>query len=334
MPVFMDEEKTFFEKAEALKNGVKYNDILHDCAVADINGNMYTLQKQVIDASDRDWYKSRIAGKNFLTDPYVSRSDNKVIMTFCVPIFNESRKVIGMIGVAILSDWLSNNIADIVVGSSGECYILDTEGMTVAHKNKQVVESMYNLVDESKKDKSLESTASFLRHALQTDESEVGYYTYKGEYFIASFSTIKTTDWKVIIKAPRHEFLQTIESLKISMYGIGILILVISLIIIYIVERAIVRPINKTVEALHGIAMGEGYLTVRLPLRGNDEVTDLALYFNETIAKIALSIKTVDDNARVMEGIGAELASNMTETASSVHEISSNIESVKGQPLE
>ena len=93
------------------------------------------------------------------------------------------------------------------------------------------------------------------------------------------------------------------------------------------------RPINKTVEALHGIAMGEGYLTVRLPLRGNDEVTDLALYFNETIAKIALSIKTVDDNARVMEGIGAELASNMTETASSVHEISSNIESVKGQPL-
>ena len=95
MPVFMDEEKTFFEKAEALKNGVKYNDILHDGAVADINGNMYTLQKQVIDASDRDWYKSRITGKNFLTDPYVSRSDNKVIMTFCAPIFNESRKVIG-----------------------------------------------------------------------------------------------------------------------------------------------------------------------------------------------------------------------------------------------
>ena len=47
------------------------------------------------------------------------------------------------------------------------------------------------------------------------------------------------------------------------------------------------------------------------------QVTDLSLYFNETIAKIASSIKAVDNNAHIMEGISSELSSNMTETARS-----------------
>ena len=43
MPVFIDMEKTFFEKAEAFKNEVKYNSILHDGAIADSNGKMIKL---------------------------------------------------------------------------------------------------------------------------------------------------------------------------------------------------------------------------------------------------------------------------------------------------
>ena len=58
---------------------------------------------------------------------------------------------------------------------------------------------------------------------------------------------------------------------------------------------------------------------------GNDEITDMAEYFNETIAKIDLSIKAVGESSDTMENVGSTLASNMTETASAVHEISSNI---------
>ena len=39
------------------------------------------------------------------------------------------------------------------------------------------------------------------------------------------------------------------------------------------------------------------------------------------------------ENSNVMEEIGEELASNMTETASAVHEISANIDGVKQQTL-
>ena len=56
-------------------------------------------------------------------------------------------------------------------------------------------------------------------------------------------------------------------------------------------------------------------------------------YFNETIAKIGASIQVVGTNSKIMEGVGNELASNMTETASAVNEISVNIDGVKQQAL-
>ena len=125
----------------------------------------------------------------------------------------------------------------------------------------------------------------------------------------------------------------TIKILKNGIYAISTIILVIALIVVYLVAEKLVKPIQKTTMALKGIAKGEGDLTVRLPLQGNDEITDLSLYFNQTIEKIRIAIKNVDLNANTMEGVASELASNMTETASSIHEISSNIESVKQQAL-
>ena len=100
-----------------------------------------------------------------------------------------------------------------------------------------------------------------------------------------------------------------------------------------ITAQSIVKPINAIVGALKEIAEGEGDLTVRLPISGNDEITDLSQYFNQTISKIGASIQNVGINTNIMGDIGSELASNMTETASAVHQISANIDGVKQQAL-
>ena len=125
----------------------------------------------------------------------------------------------------------------------------------------------------------------------------------------------------------------TVSTLRRSLYTLGVIILVVALTIVYFVARTMVKPVQTAVNALKNIAQGEGDLTVRLPLIGNDEVTDLSVYFNETIAKISASIQAVGANSAAMEEIGNELASNMTETASAVNEISANIEGVKQQTM-
>ena len=125
----------------------------------------------------------------------------------------------------------------------------------------------------------------------------------------------------------------TVAVLRASLLGIGVIILVIALVVVFFVAQAMVKPIGVTVEALKNIAQGEGDLTVRLPIHGNDEITDLSEYFNETIAKIGSSIKSVGDGSKVMQSIGDELSSNMTETASAINEITANIDGVKQQTM-
>ena len=272
-------------------------------------------------------------GKSFISEPLLARTTQKLIQVISVPVYDNNHQIIGVLSADIDGLWLSRQIEDIVVGKTGNCYIMGNTGIIIADTDTNLVKSQANIIEQAKTNTALTSAAVFLDHVLDTDESEVGYYTYQDTAYISSFATMKTTDWSVIIRAPVNEFMGTVDSLRIRMYITGIIILLIALVIIFFIARTMVQPVQKVVFALRDIAQGEGDLTVRLPIHGNDEVTDLSEYFNETIAKIGASIQAVGTSSDEMEEIGNELASNMTETASAVNEISANIDGVKQQAM-
>ena len=333
MPVLRDKDISYNEKLDFLKKEVAYNDILVEAALVDAQGNMYhSVSKEIISVKDREWFKTAFGGGKFVMEPYISRATNKMIITLSVPVYDDNRNVVSVLAIATEAKRLSESIVDIVVGKTGYCYVLGLSGNVIAFKDYELVKSQWNTVEEAKNDQSLVSNAEFEKHAMETDESSIGYYYYKGDN-IASYATIKTTDWTVIISAPTDEFMGAVDTLRISMISIGIVVLIVSLIIVFFIARAMIKPVNVVVGALKDIAQGEGDLTVRLPVHGNDEVTDLSEYFNETIEKIGSSIKTVGESSEDMTNIGNELASNMTETASAVHQISANIDGVKQQAL-
>ena len=321
------------DKATYLMKEANYNNEIKEIFISDVRGNLYQQNGRVIDISDREYFVKAKNGENFFSEPYISRLDQTLIVTLAVPVRDYNNNVVAVVSVNVISTWLSNIIDDIVVGNTGYCYIIGKTGVVLAHKDFSVVEKRMNIVEEGNKNANLKSVSKLLQHAINSTSTEIGYYTYNGVDCIVSFSKVKATGRTIVIQAPINEFMGTVQTLRLSMYIIGVIILVISLVITFIVASRMVKPIKVTVDALQGIAQGEGDLTVRLPITGNDEVTDLSFYFNQTIEKIGNSIKTVDSNAHIMEGIGSELASNMTETASSVHEISSNIDSVKSQTL-
>jgi len=334
MPVFRDKDISYNEKLDFLKKEVAYNDLLVEAALVDAQGNMYhSVSKDTISVKDRDWFKTAFGGGKFVMEPYISRATNKMIITLSVPIYDDNRNVVSVLAIATEAKRLSDLIDDIVVGQTGECYILDNSVTSIADKDFSLVENRSNTVEEAKTDPSLASCAAFEKMAVEIDEPSVGYYEYKGETVIASYATMKTTDWTVIIDAPKDEFMGTISELRLEMILIGFGVLAGSLVIVFFVARRMIKPVKVVVGALKDIAQGEGDLTVRLPVQGNDEVTDLSEYFNETIEKIGSSIKTVGASSEDMTNIGSELASNMTETASAVHQISANIDGVKQQAL-
>ena len=334
MPVLIDTNIPYAEKMAYLKVEAAFNEQIFELNVVDMKGNRHTADGTVFNVSDRNWFKSAAQGKDFFSAPLKSRIHaGQLIAVFAVPIYNEQRQVVNVLAANVDGLWLTDQIDDIVIGETGNCYIMGIDGVIIADKDTELITSQANIITQAKTNTALTSAAVFLEHVLDTDESEIGHYTYEGITYISSFATMKTTDWSVIIRAPVHEFMGTITVLRASLFGIGTLIFVIALVVVFFVAREMVKPIDVTVNALKNIAQGEGDLTVRLPVSGNDEITDLSNYFNETIAKIGSSIKSVGKSSNIMQSIGDELSSNMTETASAINEITANIDGVKQQAM-
>ena len=332
MPILRDTGVSVQEKIAFLNQEVSFNARLVEMNLTDMQGRCLISGGKTLSVAERDWFQAASTGKRFFSDPYISRANGKIINTLSVPIYDD-KTVVGVLSADISGMLLSQDIADIVIGNTGNCYVIGKHGVIIADKDNDLVQTQVNIIEQAKKDTSLSSVAAFLQHVLDTNKSEVGYYTYRSVQYIASYAAVKTTNWNVIIRAPVNEFMGTVNTLQFSMLIIGMAILFSALIIVYFVARTMVKPVQTAVDALKNIAQGEGDLTVRLPLIGNDEVTDLSEYFNETIAKIWTSIRQVGINSTDMEEIGNELASNMTETAGAVNEISANIDGIKQQAM-
>ncbi len=333
MPFLRDNSLSLQEKAQMLAIEAKRNANIDYFGVCDLEGNRYDAHRSLTLVSDREWFQSAARGENYITEPFLSQITNNMQILFAVPLYDDMDTIIGVLSAAAPAKLLSQEIDNIVVGKNGYCYIIDSSGTVVAHRDFTLVQSRANSQEKVKTDAALTSLAVFEKQALASQVSSVGYYEYNGVNNIASYATIPSTGWTVIIKAPVDEFMRTVNALRKGIMVIGIIILVLSLGIVYIIAYKMMQPVQAVVAALRDIAHGEGDLTVRLPVFGNDEITNLSAYFNETIEKLALSVRAVGANSGSMEEIGNELASNMVETASAIHQISTNIESVKQQAM-
>ena len=109
------------------------------------------------------------------------------------------------------------------------------------------------------------------------------------------------------------------------------ILLFVVIISIFIVKKIIIKPISKTITVFQEV--GKGNLTVNVPLIGNDELTDMSGYFNQTISQMRDSLTSIHNGTTEMQAVGNEIASNMAETASAVKQISANIDGVKHQAL-
>lgn len=321
------------EKTLSLIKEVEFYDEIDAFGICDRLGRTWITDGNHLNISDREYFISAMEGRPYITEPMMSRADKEIYVYISTPIYDNSKTIIGVLYARVHAEGLSKMISDIVIGESGDCYVIGLSGNTIGDNDLEAVKSMENSIQKAKTNLDFDSIATFEKKALDSKESGTGYFTWEGQKNIASYGIIEYTGWRVILSAQVNEFLGIIGTLRNTMYGLAALILIVAVIVVYLNACKIVKPINATVLALKNISQGEGDLTVRLPLTGNDEVTELSEYFNQTIEKIAESVRAVGKSSITMQSVGDELASNMSETSSAVYEISTNIAGVKKQML-
>ncbi len=328
-----DKSLSFEEKAKKLRETYHSEEFIY-LTLADTNGRAYIYEHPKFYVSKQLWFIKAMHGKRLASEPFSDVLTNNLIMAFSVPVYDvDDHTIIAGLNICVDGMWLTDQIKDIVVGTTGDCYILNNKGQVIANKNKELITNRVNAKKLAKVNKRFVSVANFETKAMSEKESFVGFYEYDGISNIAVASKMKHTPWTIITKAPIHEFMGTIKRMRKVLIIIGLIAFVLISALVLIVVGNMLRPIIYTVHALKDIAEGDGDLTVRLPVTGNNEMTDLSLYFNQTIQKINTSMQTVLKTSSTMREVATNLSSNMTETAGSINQINSNIKSVKEEIL-
>ena len=332
MPTLRDSEVSRQEKAIILQKLAETDNAFQKLNIVDKKGIGYLSDGNLSDISSTNWFKS-YNGNRYMSEPFPSLINGQMVIIIAVPLYNENATDNDILAATIDGFTMCEAVSNLVIGKTGSCSVINSRGITIADPDKTLVQDQFDVIQEAVRNPAFASLSALVQTMLKSQDTAIGYYEYNKMKRIASYAAMKTTGWKIAVYEPIHEAMETVSSLRRSLSIIGVIILLITLTIIYIIANGIIMPIRKIVEALQNIAQGEGDLTVRLPVSGNDEITDMSEYFNQTIAKVGTSIQQIGTNSSTMKEVGDELVSNMTETAGAVHEISANINGVKQQAM-
>lgn len=253
-----------------LKKEVAFNNDLHEAGIISTNGTMFTITGNRASARDSRWLTAALNGERVIAEPIESLTSKQWVLTLAVPIYDDNHAITSVLAVAVPADWLNNAIKDIVIGETGYCYLIGKTGNRIAFHDMKYVHERYNSMEKAKQDPTLISLANVEKKVITEDKAGCAEYQWKGESVIVGYAQLPTIGWGLIVRAPLKEFMNAISILKKSLYLLGIIISGALLLVVIVVARAIVKPLNAAVYALQDIAQGDGDLTVRLPIAGNN----------------------------------------------------------------
>jgi methyl-accepting chemotaxis protein len=93
--------------------------------------------------------------------------------------------------------------------------------------------------------------------------------------------------------------------------------------------NAIVKPLEVIGQRMQDISQGQGDLTARLEVRGNDETSRLSTNFNQFVANIQQIIEEVVSTSEIIASGASEIASGMSEMGSTSDSIAQTAEAQK-----
>jgi len=234
---------------------------------------------------------ARLFGKDYITVYAPIIEDDKILgILFIGYNFTEGLKA------------LEHQINGMKIGENGYFYAMNTKS-----ESYDVHPKMDGAKIASELDKKILSQKNGLLHINE-----------EGEAKIVSFQAFDKWNWILVAKANEKDFQAANDKLRNNLIITSLIMTFIIVLIIWIIiNQIITKPLNNLIEKAKELSSGDGDLTRKLQIRGNDEIAQASEQINNFIEKVRILIC----NAKSLSSENSSISHELSTTSLQVEKL-------------
>lgn len=307
--------------------------------VADSHGIGWSTLNVDLDVSKQEQYtKLIIEGQEYLiSQPFITDVHPMPISVISHAVKNNG-KTVGLVNIVVGVDFLSEISSHINLGGSGFGWIIDGNGLIIAHQNQEYVMKT-NIKDM--KELGYAGLDEKYENILKTKDGNEIYKDPSGADFYLIYKDIPNTPgWKFLVSVSASDLMKQAANVRSLMIVFGGLIIFAIFIIAIFISRFVTKGLKQAAETVRAYANGD--FTVEIPQSAmvlKDEIGDLGRGINEMknsmkkmISNVLVASEELGTVAEQSTSITQEMtcaaqnqSNSMTELTKTVEEMSRSI---------
>ncbi|WP_417505857.1 methyl-accepting chemotaxis protein [Marinomonas gallaica] len=272
-------------KESFLSAGIGYQ---VDGAIVDNNPNW--TPDTGYDTLSRPWFvEPKQSGKLVITEPYIDLSSGDTIVSISTPVY-ESGQFIGSMYYDMELDALATLVNSANLLDAGYIFLMTKGGKTIAHPNV------------SNNGKKLSTFLPDVNIKEGTQRLSI-----EGVPFMVNMMLDKKQGWYIVSVVDEDKAYAALSKLRNNSIIFVVIGLVISIIVLMLMIKALLRPLDSLNLAIQDISSGKGDLTKRIEVSTTPEFASLAQGFNRFTENLQSQIQQ-------LKHLGDEIVESADET--------------------
>ena len=266
-----------FEQIGILRNILIASDDFVRASIIDTEGDEVVASNPKFEKSPprpKNYLKNKFfleikKSHTYLISPIHYEQENPLI-DFYFPLANNY-----ILKICVSLDSISKIVDETRIGKTGSMFIVDKAGRIIFHKDKNRAVNFEDVSGEP-----------IVKEAiLRAGAGSQEFVSKNGIEMIGAFAPAKKLGWSIIFQQTKKEAYSFVYKMRNTATVIILVALFLSILVSYILAESLSKPILKVIDVSKNVAAGD--FTKKVEIKSRDEMSDLAVNFNNMITELS-----------------------------------------------
>ena len=254
------------------------------------------------DPTGRPWYVSAAASQgDILTPPYLDAATKQPVITFA-RAWRQGEQLSAVVGSDISLKRVVDEVLAAQLPGDGHAFLMTRDGVVIAHP---AASGALKRIDELE--------PGFDRTAPA--DGQIHLRMIAGMPVLTLLRPVGNSNWVMGAMAPLDAAMAPVNEMLGNMLWVLLACLLLASVLIWLGVARLLRGLAVMRDAMRNVASGEGDLTLSLPVRGHDELAQIAQAFNQFVAVLRTMFTELRQHAGALADTATELDHNAGQIA-------------------